>query len=37
LMMEALIKHGFTRFGVAKTFLHVDGSRTKDPRVVWFY
>lgn len=37
IMLEALIKHGFTRLGIAKTFLHVDGSKTKDPKVVWFY
>lgn len=37
IILSALIKAGFTRIGVAKTFIHVDNDTSKDPRVVWTY
>ena len=36
-MLEALIKVGFTRIGIAKTFIHVDDDKTKPPEVTWLY
>ena len=37
IIVESLLKHGFTRIGIAKTFIHVDSSKTKDSKVIWFY
>ena len=37
LILEALIHAGFTRFGIANTFIHVDSDDYKDPNVVWTY
>lgn len=35
-IIRSLIQAGFTRIGVAKTFIHVDVDPTK-PSAVWFY
>lgn len=37
LLIDAAIKCGITRIGVGKTFIHVDVSKTLDPRVAWLY
>ncbi len=37
IVLKALIEVGFNRIGVAKTFIHVDDSKDKDPEVVWVY
>jgi len=37
LILEALIHAGFTRFGIANTFIHVDSDDYKDQNVVWTY
>lgn len=37
LILCALIEVGFTRIGIAKTFIHVDDDKSKDPEVVWLY
>jgi len=37
IVLQALIAAGFTRIGIAKTFIHVDGDNEKDPRVTWLY
>lgn len=34
--MKALRKD-VSRFGIAKTFIHVDCDNTKDPEVIWLY
>jgi len=36
-IIDALRSAGFTRLGVAKTFVHVDMDLSKDPRVLWPY
>jgi len=36
-ILAALIKVGFTRIGVAKTFIHVDGDLAKSQEVTWVY
>lgn len=36
-ILTALIKVGFTRIGVAKTFIHVDSDITKTQHVFWLY
>ena len=36
-ILQALIAAGFTRIGIGKTFIHVDGDTEKDPRVTWLY
>jgi zinc D-Ala-D-Ala carboxypeptidase len=36
-ILSALIKAGFTRIGIAKTFIHVDDDETKPPHVTWLY
>jgi len=36
-IIAALIKAGFNRIGVAKTFIHVDCDPTKDQNVIWDY
>ena len=36
-MMVAFMRVGFTRVGVAGTFLHVDNDPTKTPQVMWTY
>ena len=37
LILNALIKAGFTRIGIGKTFIHVDADATKDQNVTWLY
>lgn len=37
LIIDALIKAGFTRIGIAKTFIHVDDDPGKDQKVMWDY
>lgn len=37
IVLKALIEAGFNRIGVAKTFIHVDDDKDKDPEVVWVY
>lgn len=37
LIVAALIKAGFNRIGIAKTFIHADIDGTKDREVVWLY
>lgn len=36
-ILNALIEVGFTRIGIAKTFIHVDGDAEKNPMVMWLY
>ena len=36
-IITALQKAGFTRFGIAKTFIHVDSDENKSPNVIWTY
>ncbi len=37
LVLRALIKAGFTRIGVAKTFIHADDDIDKPKEVLWTY
>lgn len=37
LVLDAALKAGFTRIGIAKTFIHLDDDPDKDPKVVWEY
>lgn len=37
IIFKALMQVGFHRIGVAKTFIHVDDDKNKDPEVVWLY
>ena len=37
LIVNALLKAGFKRIGVAKTFIHADDSETHDQEVMWLY
>jgi len=36
-IIEALIKVGFNRIGIAKTFIHVDNDEDKNPNRIWVY
>jgi len=36
-ILSALIKVGFNRIGIGKTFLHADTDQTKTPEVCWHY
>ena len=36
-LINCLLDVGFTRLGIAKTFIHVDADPDKDPDVVWIY
>lgn len=36
-IINAAIKEGATRIGIAKTFIHVDFSKTLPKEVVWLY
>jgi len=36
-ILHALLKAGFTRIGIAKTFIHVDDDPDKPAGVVWLY
>lgn len=37
IIVDALVKAGFRRIGIAKTFIHVDNDPDKDDRVIWMY
>ena len=38
IIVKALLQAGFTRIGIAKTFIHVDNdTNDKDPDVIWTY
>lgn len=37
IVLEALIKVGFNRIGIANAFIHVDDDKEKSERVVWTY
>lgn len=37
LIIDALMKVGFTRIGVDDEFVHVDGDTEKDQQVIWTY
>ena len=37
IVLEALIKVGFNRIGIAKSFIHVDDDKDKSNEVVWVY
>ena len=36
-IIQGLIKAGFTRIGIAKTFIHCDVDKEKDQDVIWLY
>jgi uncharacterized protein YcbK (DUF882 family) len=36
-ILQALQEAGFNRFGLAKTFIHVDNDEEKSPNVIWTY
>lgn len=36
-VISALIKAGFTRIGVAKTFIHADDSTSHSQQITWMY
>ena len=36
-LIDSLIKAGFNRIGVAKTFIHVDIDEDKTPFLIWTY
>lgn len=37
LIITALLKAGFTRIGVASTYVHADDDEDKPPEVIWTY
>jgi len=37
IIINSLLDSGFTRIGVAKTFIHVDLDYNKSPQVIWTY
>ena len=37
LLIEALLDAGFTRIGIAESFIHVDSDPEKDNLVIWTY
>ena len=37
LIIEALLYVGFTRIGIADTFIHVDLDTNKQPNLIWTY
>jgi uncharacterized protein YcbK (DUF882 family) len=37
LILQALLKVGFTRIGIAKTFIHVDNDESKNSNRTWTY
>lgn len=37
IILDALIKAGFNRIGIANTFIHVDSDEDKSPNVIWTY
>jgi uncharacterized protein YcbK (DUF882 family) len=36
-IVQALLKAGFTRIGIASTFIHADDDPTKSQNVIWTY
>ncbi len=36
-LVDSLLKAGFNRIGIAKTFIHVDHDMSKEPFVIWTY
>jgi zinc D-Ala-D-Ala carboxypeptidase len=36
-IVDALIRAGFNRIGIANGFIHVDADPTKDKNVIWLY
>lgn len=37
IIIDALLKAGFTRIGIAKTFIHVDSDLDKTQNCIWTY
>ena len=37
IIVDSLLKAGFNRIGVGKTFIHVDNDPDKSPDVIWTY
>ncbi len=37
IVLSALQKAGFNRFGIGRTFIHVDNDTTKPSNVIWLY
>ena len=37
LVLQALIKAGFTRIGIGKTFIHADIDMSKSQNLIWLY
>lgn len=37
IIIDALRKAGFTRFGIGNTFIHTDNDPDKDANVMWLY
>jgi len=37
LILKALLDVGFSRIGIAQTFIHADIDREKQPEVIWVY
>ena len=37
IIIDALLKAGFTRIGIGKTFIHFDDDPVKDEKVIWLY
>lgn len=37
LIINSLIKAGFTRIGIARNYIHADDDLTKDAMVIWLY
>jgi hypothetical protein len=37
IILHSLMLAGFTRFGIGKTYIHVDFDLSKPPNVVWLY
>ena len=37
IILNALVDSGFTRIGIAKTFIHVDLDKSKSQNVCWLY
>ena len=36
-LVNLFVKHGITRIGIAKNFIHIDIDGDKDPNVIWTY
>ena len=37
LLLRELLKQGFSRIGIAKTFIHIDIDESKPDNVIWVY